>query len=107
MRDRVILIAIAGTAFLFMIFQLDIHADLPYLTAVIILFTLSFALFLAFMHQFNRMWLLRFWIANAVAAVLLPIIEGMDYIWVTLVILLLLAGSMAAVYLLQSDQEDR
>ncbi|GEL07912.1 hypothetical protein [Salisediminibacterium halotolerans] len=105
MRDRLILTAIAGSAFLFLIFQFDLRSDLPYLTAVLILFALSFAIFIAFMNEFSRRWQLRLWIVNGTAALFVPIIEGMIYIWVTAIIWLLLIGSMSAFYILQSDQD--
>ena len=103
LRDRLILVLIVSAVLSFLILQFDLRGEYPFLAAVLVVFSFSAVAFIAFMNHLSMKWFIRFWTVNFVLSVLLLLIEGIEFLWLSLIMWLLLAGAQISVYLLRGN----
>jgi len=102
-KDKIVLIGLTMGLILYLIFSFELKNQLPYFTTVMIVFSFSLMVFVAFMKQMNNIWYQRGFVINALLALLLPFIDGMPFLFVSVIIFSILAFSQYAMYLMKSE----
>ncbi|WP_096201783.1 hypothetical protein [Bacillus sp. FJAT-45350] len=103
-KEKLVLIGFAMAALTVLIFSFEYSSSYPFLMAVIIIFTLSLMCFFTFMNNVSRAWFVRGFITNVVLITLLPIIEGMELILISVILLAVLAFTQFAYIMLQKKR---
>ncbi|WP_280771013.1 hypothetical protein [Salipaludibacillus daqingensis] len=104
-KDRITLIGLTMGLVLYMVFTFEMRHEFPYFTTVLIVFSFSMMVFVAFMKQLSNVWYQRGFFTNAILALFLPFFEGMSFLFVTVIVFAILAFSQYAVYQLKSSDQ--
>lgn len=102
-KDKMVLIGLTMGLILYLVFSFELRNQFPYFTTVLIVFTFSLIIFVAFMKQIPSKWYQRGFTINAVLVLLLPLFEGMSFILIIVIFFSILAFSQYAVYLIKSQ----
>lgn len=100
-KDKIILVILSLSALAVLIFSFEQSGIYPFLTTVLIIFAFSLISFFAFMTKISRAWYYRIFTVNFILIVLLPIVEGMNFLLISVILLAVLALTQLAFYLIQ------
>jgi len=102
-KDKMVLIGLTMGLIVYLIFSFELSNQFPYFTTVLMVFSFSLIVFVAFMKEMDNIWYQRGFVVNALLALLLPFIEGTSFLFVSVIIFSVLAFSQYAMYLMKSD----
>lgn len=102
-KDKMVLIGLTMGLILYLVFSFELRNQFSYFTTVLIVFSFSLIIFVAYMKQIPSRWYQRGFVINAILVLLLPLLEGISFILITIIFFSILAFSQYAVYLMKSQ----